>query len=53
MYISQVSGERLEDHWSTGYQVGEANVSKLFSKSDTLPQGHRALTYEKSVCIEN
>ena len=27
MYISQVSGERLQDHWSSGYIIGRAAAS--------------------------
>ena len=27
MYLSQVSGERLQDHWTSGYSTPTTNLS--------------------------
>ena len=53
MYISQVSGERLQDHWSSGFfSLVILGVFGFFggNKSITEKQRHSS-TYTDDVCM--
>ena len=46
MYISQVSGERLQDHWSSGYDLKKTLTPGVIL---TLPYGYIHALYHSSL----
>ena len=50
-YISQVSGERLQDHWSSGFKISSIMIiiSKNKFYTTTFAEMHFRLTFKKKI----